>query len=122
MSSIMFSLNWILTCITSDDTEDEDANDEYIEETSRDVVMVATAKLVVNNIGSEVECLQEQIKYLLVCKVLWNFDQRSWFLFYGCFERMCLSFTVVELWIINNKTNNYAFIPLCFLHNLRIGK
>lgn len=37
----------------SDDTEDEDANDEYIEETSRDVVMVAAAKLVVNNIGSE---------------------------------------------------------------------
>ncbi|GMN38154.1 hypothetical protein TIFTF001_007378 [Ficus carica] len=33
----------------SDETEDEDANKEYVEETSRDMVMVAAAKLVAND-------------------------------------------------------------------------
>lgn len=33
----------------TDETEDEDANKEYVEETSRDMVMVAAAKLVAND-------------------------------------------------------------------------
>ncbi|OMO77828.1 Armadillo-like helical [Corchorus capsularis] len=33
---------------TSDETEDEDANKEYIEETNRDAVMIAAAKLIAN--------------------------------------------------------------------------
>ncbi|OMP06606.1 Armadillo-like helical [Corchorus olitorius] len=34
---------------TSDETEDEDANKEYIEETNRDAVMIAAAKLIANS-------------------------------------------------------------------------
>ena len=33
----------------SDETEDEETNKEYIEETNRDAVMIASAKLVVSN-------------------------------------------------------------------------
>lgn len=33
----------------SDETEDEEANQEYIEETNRDAVMIAAAKLVATN-------------------------------------------------------------------------
>ena len=32
--------------MSSDETEDEDANEEYIEDTNRDAVMIAAAKLV----------------------------------------------------------------------------
>jgi len=35
-------------CLT-DETEDEDTKKEYIEETNRDAVMIASAKLVVSN-------------------------------------------------------------------------
>ena len=35
--------------ILTDETEDEDANEEYIEETNKDAVVIAAAKLVVSN-------------------------------------------------------------------------
>ena len=38
-----------LQCFLSDETEDEESNKEYIEETNRDAVMIASAKLVVSN-------------------------------------------------------------------------
>ncbi|KAJ8748414.1 hypothetical protein K2173_003051 [Erythroxylum novogranatense] len=44
----------------SDETEDEDMNKEYIEETNRDAVMIAAAKLVVTDTVSK-ECLSPEI-------------------------------------------------------------
>ena len=38
----------------SDETEDEDANEEYIEDTNRDAVMIAAAKLVLADTVSKV--------------------------------------------------------------------
>jgi hypothetical protein len=36
----------LIKYLPSDETEDEDANEEYIEDTNRDAVMIAAAKLV----------------------------------------------------------------------------
>lgn len=40
--------------LCSDETEDEDANDEYIEDTNRDAVMIAAGKLVLADTVSKV--------------------------------------------------------------------
>lgn len=41
----------------TDETEDEYANEEYIEETNKDAVLLAAAKLVINNAVSRVSFL-----------------------------------------------------------------
>lgn len=49
----------------SDETEDEDVNKEYIEETNRDAVMIAAAKLVAGDAVPKVNisllCVQSMI-------------------------------------------------------------
>lgn len=44
---LLMTENWkLIKYLSSDETEDEDANEEYIEDTNRDAVMIAAAKLV----------------------------------------------------------------------------
>lgn len=50
-----FVLLWFFpNCLLTDETEDEDANKEYVEETNRDAVMIAAAKLVASETVSKV--------------------------------------------------------------------
>jgi hypothetical protein len=44
----------LIKYLCSDETEDEDANEEYIEDTNRDAVMIAAAKLVLADTVSKV--------------------------------------------------------------------
>ncbi|KAJ4829530.1 hypothetical protein Tsubulata_035680 [Turnera subulata] len=50
----------------SDETEDEDANKEYIEETNRDAVIIAAAKLVVNDTVSKESLSPEIISHFVM--------------------------------------------------------
>jgi hypothetical protein len=43
------NLNSSFSMFLTDETEDEDVNKEYIEETNRDAVMIAAAKLVASD-------------------------------------------------------------------------
>lgn len=44
----------LIKYLLSDETEDEDANEEYVEDTNRDAVMIAAAKLVLAEIVPKV--------------------------------------------------------------------
>lgn len=44
----------LIKCSSSDETEDEDANEEYIEDINRDAVMISAAKLVLADTVSKV--------------------------------------------------------------------
>lgn len=55
----------------TDETEDEDVNKEYIEETNRDAVMIAAAKLVASDAVPKVNIV------LFVC---FKYDYLSFFL------------------------------------------
>jgi hypothetical protein len=44
----------LIKYLCSDETEDEDANEEHIEDTNRDAVMIAAAKLVLADTVSKV--------------------------------------------------------------------
>jgi len=72
----------------SDETEDEDANEEYIEDTNRDAVMIAAAKLVLADTVSKVcaafsscdkssQALYFQLQLwqlIIICKILVAFN------------------------------------------------
>lgn len=47
-------LTFLSNCFLTDETEDEDLNKEYVEETNRDAVMIAAAKLVASDTVSKV--------------------------------------------------------------------
>lgn len=59
----------------TDETEDEDVNKEYIEETNRDAVMIAAAKLVASDAVPKVN---------IVLFVYFKYDYLSLFLVQTC--------------------------------------
>lgn len=60
---LRFVLLRYLNYFFTDETEDEDANKEYIEETNRDVVIVAAAKLVADDTVPKVNLQYLALKY-----------------------------------------------------------
>lgn len=78
-----YSFNWSWSCSSTDEIEDEDANEEYIEDTNKDVVMIAAAKLVLADTVSKVsatfsncnELLGPQAMfsyYIFCCTIIWS--------------------------------------------------
>lgn len=49
-----YVLDFLHVVYFSDETEDEDVNKEYVEETNRDAVMIGAAKLVANDVVPKV--------------------------------------------------------------------
>ena len=50
-------ISLLISLFFTDETEDDDTNKEYIEETNRDAVMIAAAKLVASDTVSKVSIL-----------------------------------------------------------------
>lgn len=69
----------MIKCSSSDETEDEDANEEYIEDTNRDAVMIAAAKLVLADTVSKV-CAEFSLIDLPTTVLLFNFITKNWLL------------------------------------------
>lgn len=60
----------------TDETEDEDANEEYIEETNRDAIMIAAAKLVASHTVSKVNLLCQFMANFLLPGLFLGFSVR----------------------------------------------
>ena len=85
-------MNWSLNQL-ADETEDEDANEEYVEETNQDAIMIAAAKLVASGAVHKVIML-----YLFKTAVLISYGKSK----YG---NSAVIVSCLHLWCI--KVANY---------------